>query len=221
MSFHQNEEKKRQAEELILERSHELYAEGYSDVVLQRVEIEFEETDSSRQRMCSSSIDDDGFLKIKLRDTDLLSGMKLYIARTEHDIEKENELESYREVFILDFFIPFLYPLIVLVAALYFVFLLSPFGVLYTIALTTFFFSVMVLPMSVWRRWHRFEREQDRIDAISHRLELTSLFSSRDEVTEYAKLVCKEPAFEALYDFIMYLVNLPFLVMIAGNMFIQ
>ena len=221
MGLNHNADKIRQAEKLILEKSPGLYAEEYSNVVIERVEIEFEETDSSRRRACSSSIDDNGFLKIRLRDTDLLSGVKLYFAKTASDIESEKQLESFREILILDFFIPFLYPLIILVADLYFVFLLSRFGILYTITLSTFFFSVMVLPVSVWRRRHRFERERNRINAVSYQLELISLFSNKEETQDYAKLVCKEPAFETLFDFVMYLVNLPFLIMIAGGMFIQ
>lgn len=221
MSLNHSADEIRRAEKLILEKSPGLYTEEYSNVVLERVEIKFEETDSSRRRTCSSSIDDNGLLKIRLRDTDLLSGVKLYFAKTVNHIEREKELESFREIIILDFFIPFLYPLIILIAALYFVFLLSPFGTLYTITLSCFFFSVMVLPVSVWRRRHRFEREQNRMNAVSYRLELISLFSNKEETQDYAKLVCKEPAFETLYDFVMYLVNLPFLIMIAGSIFIQ
>jgi hypothetical protein len=59
---------KKRAEELVLTKSREIGLEEYEGVVIQAVEIEFEEVSSPRRRIWHPIIDDQGVLKIRLRD---------------------------------------------------------------------------------------------------------------------------------------------------------
>ncbi|MHA2212285.1 MAG: hypothetical protein ACW992_03880 [Candidatus Thorarchaeota archaeon] len=211
---------KKRAEELVLTKSREIGLEEYEGVVIQAVEIEFEEVSSPRRRIWHPIIDDQGVLKIRLRDTDLNSGVKLYFATTAKEMEFDKEIESYRSFFIYDFFIPIMYPLIILVLSLFLLYWFDSLGLLYTITVGPVLFTVMVLPASVWGMRQRNERERLTVENIRYRLELTSFFSSMNEVVEYALLVTKGPAFQAVFDLIMYLVNLPFLIMLVLGFFV-
>ncbi len=204
-------ELKKTAEEIVLNKSREMGLEEFEDVELQGVEIEFEEVDSIRARSCDSIIDAEGILKVRLRDIDLDSGVKLCLASSASQIEARPEFTSYREFLMHDFFIPFLYPLIVLVISFYLV-AFAPSEPLNSFVLSPLFFTVMVLPTSFWRMQQGHEWEQIRIESVRRRLEPLSLFSSTEEIADYAQLVCRASASHAAISFIMYCVNLPFLI---------
>ena len=206
---------KKRVEELVLKKSRDIGFEEYEGVVIQSVEIKFEEVNSPRKRMCDHIIDDEGVLRIRLRDADLNSGVKFYLATTAKDMEFE-----FRSFFIYEFFIPIMYPLIILVLSLFLLWQFDSLGLLYTVTVGPVLFTVMVLPSSVWGMRQRNEREQLTVENIRYRLELTSVFSSMNEVVEYARLVTKGPAFHSVLDFIMYLVNLPFLIMLVLGFFV-
>jgi hypothetical protein len=205
---------KKTTEEVVLNKSRELGLEEYEDVELQGVEIDFEEVDSIRERSCESIIDVEGVLKVRLRDTDLDSGVKLCLASSASQIEARPEFTSYREFLMHDFFIPFLYPLIVLVISIYVV-AFAP-SELNLLILGPFFFTVMVLPTSFWRLRQGHKWEQIRIENVRHRLESLALFSSTEEIADYARLVCRAPTSHVAISFIMYCVNLPFLIILIA-----
>ncbi|MFW9862900.1 MAG: hypothetical protein ACFFEX_17080 [Candidatus Thorarchaeota archaeon] len=202
------------SEEMVLNKSREMGLEEYKDIKLQGVEIEFEEVDSLRKRSCDYFIDAEGILKIRLRDTDLDSGVKLCLASSASQIEARSGFASYREYFMHDFFYPWLYPLIVLVISIYLV-AFAPSG-LDSSVLGPLFFSVMVLPTSFWRMRQENELKQIRIENVRHRLEPLALFSSTEEIADYARLVCRTPTTHPASSFFMYCVNLPFLVFLIA-----
>jgi hypothetical protein len=204
----------KRAEEIVLNKSREIGLEEYKDVELQGVEIEFEEVDSIRKRSCDSIIDYEGVLKVRLKDTDLDSGVKLCLASSASRMEARPEFASYREYLMHDFFIPFLYPLIVLVISIYLV-AFAP-SELNSMILGPVFFSVMVLPTSFWRMRQGHEWEQIRIENVRHRLEPLALFSSTEEITDYARLVCRAPTSHVAVSFVMFCVNLPFLIILIA-----
>jgi hypothetical protein len=201
----------KRAEEIILNKSREMGLEEYNDVELQGVEIEFEEIDSTRKRSCDSIIDYEGVLNVRLRDTDLNSGVKLCLASSASRMEARPEFASYREFLMHDFFIPWLYPLIVFLISFYLV-AFAPSEPLSSLVLGPLFFTVMVLPTSFWRLRKGHEWEQIRIESVRRRLEPLSLFSSTEEIEDYARLVCRAPTSHAAISFIMYCVNLLFLI---------
>ena len=207
-------ELKRTAEEIVLNKSREMGLEEYEDTRLQGVEIDFEEVDSTRKRSCDYFIDAEGILKIRLRDTDLDSGVKLCLASSASQIEARSGFASYREYFMHDFFYPWLYPLIVLVISIYLV-AFAPSG-LDSLVLGPLFFSVMVLPTSFWRMRQENELKQIRIENVRHRLEPLALFSSTEEIADYARLVCRTSTTHSASSFFMYCVNLPFLVFLIA-----
>ncbi|MFW9913924.1 MAG: hypothetical protein ACFFEU_15700 [Candidatus Thorarchaeota archaeon] len=202
------------AEEVVLNKSREMGLEEYEDVELQGVEIDFEEIDSTRKRSCDYFTDAKGILKIRLQDTDLDSGVKFCLASSASQIEARSGFASYREYFMHDFFYPWLYPLLVLVVSIYLV-AFAPSG-LDSLVFGPLFFSVMVLPISFWRMRQENELKQIRIENVRHRLEPLALFSSTEEIADYAKLVCRIPATQSAISFFMYCVNLPFLVLLIA-----
>ena len=204
----------KRAEEVVLNKSREIGLEEYEDVELQGVEIEFEEVDSTRKRSYDSIIDYEGILNVRLRDTDLDSGVKLCLASSVSRMEARPEFASYREYLMHDFFIPFLYPLIILVISIYLL-AFAPSG-LNSMVLGPFFFTVMVLPTSFWRLRQGHEWEQIRIENVRHRLESLALFSSTEEIADYAQLVCRAPTSHAAISFVMYFTNLPFLIILIA-----
>jgi len=203
-------ELRKRAEEIVLNKSREMGLEQYEEVELQGVEIEFEEVDSIRKRSCDSIINVEGVLKVRLRDTDLDSGVKLCIASSASRMETRPEFTSYREFLMHDFFIPFLYPLLVLVISIY----LAAFAPseLNSMVLSPLFFTVMVLPTSFWRMRQGREWEQIRIENVRYRLDPLSLFSSTEEIVDYARLVYRTPTSHAAVSFVMFCANLPFLI---------
>jgi hypothetical protein len=207
-------ESKKVAEEVILNKSCEMGLEEYEDLKLQGVEIDFEEVDSTRKRSCGYFIDAEGVLKIRLWDTDLDSGVKLCLASSASQIEARSGFASYREYFMQHFFYPWLRPLLVLVISFYLV-AFAPSG-LDSLVLGPLFFSVMVLPISFWRMRQENDLKQIRIENVRHRLEPLALFSSTEEIADYAKLVCRIPTTHSAISFIMYCVNLPFLVFLIA-----
>jgi len=207
-------ELKKAAEEMVLSKHREMALE-YEGVELQGVEIDFEEADSIRERSCYSIIDAEGVLKVRLRDTNLDSGVKLCLASSASQIDARSKFASDREFFMYDFFIPWLYPLLVLLISIYLV-AFAPSESMNSMVIGPLFFTVMVLPTSFWKLRQGQEREQIRIENVGHRLESLALFSSTEEIVDYARLVCRAPISHTAISFVMYCVNLPFLIIMIA-----
>ncbi len=200
---------KEQAEELVFSAYRRLGLDEAEDFPVKSVKIEFEKAEAHEKPVSNPSLSADGTLTIKIRNTDLVSGVKHYLTTLVRDMETPLEF-SYIEMFGL----PFLYPLAVMIVFLPFLSLLRAFGSPVALLLVPLIYSLLVLPVL----YHVEKRQRKRSGQQAHRvkshLDALSLFTKEEAAKDSVQLTRRSAA-EVLYNFTMYLVAVVTLPILA------
>ena len=198
-----------QAEELVLSSYRRLGLDEAEDFPVKSVRIEFEKTEAHEKPVSNPSLSADGTLTIKIRNTDLTSGVKHYLATLVRDMETPLEF-SYIEIFGL----PFLYPLIVMVTFLPFLSYLKAFGSPMSLFIISLIYSLLVLPVLYHVETQQRKRSGQQAHRVTLKLDMLSLFTKEEAAKDSVQLSRRSTA-EVLYNFTMYLVAIVTLPILA------
>ena len=145
-------------------------------------------------------------MRIRLRDTSLLSGIKLFIARLAHDLSSSKG----RPIF-LEFSVGFIYPICMLAISLGVLFLTPITDLITSILVGPILFTGLVLPILLWmeRKGRSISKQKD-LD-IMQRMRSVDIFE-HDEVEYYSSRYSTSSAMNTLLLFGVYSIGLIFLI---------
>ncbi len=199
-----------QAETLILKESRVIGLEKHEGLTLQGVKIDFEKVDHSKKKICNPNIDDECILHIQLRDTSLISGVKLYFATLVSAMNSSVDVSP-----LVIFLISLLYPIIMFTVSLVLVIVFFMSELILSMVFGPILFTAFVVPSLFWITRRNRDQKRKKIEGMKSKLSRVFLFKNKNETLEYLQLVSGRDIFGLAMSFTMYIVLVVFLALVS------